>query len=173
MILIAISAATIGIIENNDAFDTLRDFSGKLSTPLENLLILISRSLGASGWLIFIGIGVIVAEAIAISLAIINIQTLKLVLQIIVSVLFAIYVVILYIHNTGSYLFILYCYIKSLLLYIYNPFLFIIIYRKLYLAFWWHLAMVLLAFPVPHTQQPGGNLRKLAKALNLVAISSL
>ena len=107
MILIAFSAATIGIIENNDLFEDLRDFSGTLPDSLEDLLILISRSLGVSGWLIFLGAGVIVAEAIAILLAILNIQTLRLAIQIIVSALFAFYVVI---HYIGSNLFFtLYC----------------------------------------------------------------
>lgn len=89
MILIAVSAGTIGIINNNDILDGVRDADREdLPSAGKDLYDLINRSLAAAGWLIVLGVGVIVGEVVAIILTILNFESLRLVVQIIVSDIF-------------------------------------------------------------------------------------
>ena len=89
LILIGVAAGTIGIISNNETLELVRDFDRKiLTTAGEELQDLTNRSLGAAGWLIVVGVGVLVAEIVATILAIANVQTMKLAIQIIVSEIF-------------------------------------------------------------------------------------
>ena len=86
MILIGVSAATIGIIEDNELLEVIQDANRIiLSSAEKDLQDLINQSLGAGGWLIALSVGVLIGETVAIVLAIINFQPLKLVRQIIVS----------------------------------------------------------------------------------------
>ena len=97
MILIGVSAATIGIIENNEALERVQDADrGFLSRAVKDLQDLINQSLGAGGWLIALSVCVLIGETVAIVLetvpivlAAINFQPLKLVRQIFVSGIFA------------------------------------------------------------------------------------
>ena len=89
LILIGVAAGTIGIVSNNEALEAVRDFDVKSAPPaFTELQDLINRSLGAAGWLIVMGVGVLVAEIVATILAIANVQTMKLAIQIIVSEIF-------------------------------------------------------------------------------------
>ena len=84
VIVIGVSAATIGIIEDNDFLELVRD-TDRLVGDAKDLQDLINQSLGAAGWLIALGFGVLVGEVVAIILTILIFsQSLKLVLQIIV-----------------------------------------------------------------------------------------
>lgn len=69
MILTGVSAVTIGILDNN------------VSVPIN----LQDRSLAAAGWLMVLGGGVFIGEAVATALAIANFHSLKVVTQILVS----------------------------------------------------------------------------------------
>ena len=97
LVLLGISAATIGVIENNKIFDVLRNYDGELDDAGQELLDLILRSLAAAGWLILLGGAVVIAEIIAIVLLIANFDALKLVLGILVSFIY--FFIILYIIN--------------------------------------------------------------------------
>ena len=57
MILIAVSAGTIGIISNNE---TLREVA-----PKDDLQDLINQSASAAGWLIALSGGLLIGEAVA------------------------------------------------------------------------------------------------------------
>lgn len=84
MILIGVSAGTIGIISSNDeTLQSVRTSDG-LSESSAELLDLVNRSLSSAGWLIVLGVGVLVAETVAIILAVV--LSPKLVLQVIVSI---------------------------------------------------------------------------------------
>ena len=77
VILIGFSVATIGFAANvNKRFPYSTD---------EELQDLINRSLAAAGWLTALSVGVLIAEAVIIVLAVINVQPRKLVRQILVS----------------------------------------------------------------------------------------
>lgn len=84
MILIGVSAGTIGIISSNDeTLQSVRTSDG-LSESSAELLDLVNRSLSSAGWLIVLGVGVLVAETVAIILAVV--LSPRLVLQVIVSI---------------------------------------------------------------------------------------
>ena len=85
VVLVGISAATIGVINNNDALDFVRKFDGELPDTLQELQDLIFRSLAAAGWLILLAGVVVIAEVIAIVLLMANFEALKLALGILVS----------------------------------------------------------------------------------------
>ena len=87
VIVIGVSAATIGIIVNNTILDDVRDFDrDRLTDDGKDLQDLTNQSLGAAGWLIALGVGVLIGDIIAIILyTIVNIQPLKLIIQTIVS----------------------------------------------------------------------------------------
>ena len=91
LVLLGISAATIGVIENNDAFDIIRKFDGELPHYLQELRDLILRSLAAAGWLILLAGAVVIAEVIAIVLFMANFESLKLALGILVSIIYYFY----------------------------------------------------------------------------------
>ena len=91
VVLLGISAATIGVINNNDALDSLRKFDGELLDALQELQDLIFRSLAAAGWLILLAGAVVIAEIIAILLLIANFDALKLALGILVSFIYYFY----------------------------------------------------------------------------------
>ena len=93
LILIGVAAGTIGVINNNDVLEGVRDADrDTLSDDFKDFQDLIIRSLGAAGWLIVLGIGVIIAEIVAIVLVVVLViakaQVLQLVIQIIVSYIF-------------------------------------------------------------------------------------
>ena len=93
LILIGVAAGTIGLINNNDIIDIVRDFDrDDLSDDGKDFQDLIFRSLGAAGWLIVLGVGVIIAEIVAIILVVVLViakaQVLQLIIQIIVSCIF-------------------------------------------------------------------------------------
>ena len=93
LILIGVAAGTIGLINNNDLLEALRDADrDTLSDDFKDFQDLIIRSLGAAGWLIVLGGGVIIAEIVAIILVVVlgiaQAQVLQLIIQIIVSCIF-------------------------------------------------------------------------------------
>lgn len=55
------------------------------SDPDRDLQLLARNTLGSAGWLIFMAVGVAIAEIIAIVLQITNVQTGRLVLDVLVS----------------------------------------------------------------------------------------
>ena len=69
LILIGVAAGTIrtiSIIDNNEILEILRDHDREdLPTSVKELQDLTNRSLGAAGWLIVVGVGVLVAEIVA------------------------------------------------------------------------------------------------------------
>ena len=91
LILVGVAAGTIGIINSNDVLENVRD-AENLSGDAKDFQDLIIRSLGAAGWLIVLGIGVIIAEIVAIILVVVlgiaKAQVLQLIIQIIVSYIF-------------------------------------------------------------------------------------
>ena len=132
LILLGVAAGTIGLINNNDVLEIVRD-AENLGGDAKDLQDLIFRSLGAAGWLIVLGGGVIIAEIVAIILVVVlgiaQAQVLQLIIHIIVSCIF----VLLQQRN--------------------NHVLFAC--RTYYSVSQWQFAMVLLAFRV-HCSPQGG-----------------
>jgi len=93
LILVGVAAGTIGVINSNDTLENVRDADrDTLSDDEKDFQDLIFRSLGAAGWLIVLGVGVIIAEIVAIILVVVLViakaQGLQLIIQIIVSCIF-------------------------------------------------------------------------------------
>ena len=86
VVLVGISAATIGVINNNDVLDFVQNFDGELTDAGQELQDLIFGSLSAAVWLILLAGAVVIGEIIAIILFMINIEALKLVLGNLVSI---------------------------------------------------------------------------------------
>ena len=93
VVILLVSAGTIGIIVNNEALDRVRTTSSsELSDAGLQLQVLILRSLGSAGWLILLAVGVGIAEIVAILLRVtFNTEAYKLALGVIVSALGLIY----------------------------------------------------------------------------------
>lgn len=86
VILIGVSAATIGIIKDNWILELVRDADrDHLSSDGKAFQDLINRSLVAAGCLIALSVGVLIGDVVVITLTIVNIQSLKLLIQIHVS----------------------------------------------------------------------------------------
>lgn len=80
MILSCFSTGTIGIIDNSEALaERVRDEEDR------GIRDRAYRSLGVAGWLIVLSATVLICEAVAIVLVIVNFQRLKLALQLLVS----------------------------------------------------------------------------------------
>ncbi|CAI8025065.1 hypothetical protein GBAR_LOCUS14502 [Geodia barretti] len=79
VVLLIVSAATIGVINNNEGLRDVRDYDGPTTgnTLIEDtveLQTLILSTQGSAAWLIIMSIGIVIAEAIAIVLIIIDLQ---------------------------------------------------------------------------------------------------
>lgn len=91
MILIGTAAWTIRTITN---IETLRDIDRDILPDAgKDLQDLVDRSLGYAGWLIMLSVGVIIAEIVAIVLVLMlaQFQALQLVIQIIVSCMYFVF----------------------------------------------------------------------------------
>ncbi|CAI7997249.1 hypothetical protein GBAR_LOCUS2117 [Geodia barretti] len=71
VVLLIVSAATIGVINNNEGLRRVRDYDGPTTGIFEDvaeLQALILSTQGSAAWLIVMTIGIVIAEAIAIVL---------------------------------------------------------------------------------------------------------
>ena len=95
LILIGVAAGTIGIVSNNEALEAVRKYHNIYPTSAyTELYNLINQSLGAASWLIVVCVGVLIAEIVITILEIANVQTMKLIIQIIVSEIFGLLTVV-------------------------------------------------------------------------------
>jgi hypothetical protein len=93
VILLILSAATSGVIVNNDVLEALRTFAGLVDGPAKDLLDLINGSLGIAGWLIVLFVVVLIAEIVFI---VINIIWPSNLISGIIEILFNIAVILCY-----------------------------------------------------------------------------
>ncbi|CAI8025062.1 hypothetical protein GBAR_LOCUS14502 [Geodia barretti] len=101
VVLLIVSAATIGVINNNEGLRDVRDYDGPTTgnTLIEDtveLQTLILSTQGSAAWLIIMSIGIVIAEAIAIVLIIIDLQGNGKLIVGILEIIFSVLVILSY-----------------------------------------------------------------------------
>ena len=86
-IVLILSGATIGIIQSNEYLRNvlLHGATSSGPGPFQELFALIANTHGTAVWLLILAIAVIIAEAVALILIAMKVQTGRLVLDILVS----------------------------------------------------------------------------------------
>ncbi|CAI7997253.1 hypothetical protein GBAR_LOCUS2117 [Geodia barretti] len=101
VVLLIVSAATIGVINNNEGLRNVRDYDGPTTgntliedvVELQGLIVLTQDS---AAWLIVMTIGIVIAEAIAIVLIIIDLQGNGKLIVGILEIIFSVLVILSY-----------------------------------------------------------------------------
>ncbi|CAI8025063.1 hypothetical protein GBAR_LOCUS14502 [Geodia barretti] len=98
VVLLIVSAATIGVINNNEGLRDVRDYDGPTtgSSSFVELQTLILSTQGSAAWLIVMSIGIVIAEAIAIVLIIIDLQGNGKLIVGILEIIFSVLVILSY-----------------------------------------------------------------------------
>ncbi|CAI7997243.1 hypothetical protein GBAR_LOCUS2117 [Geodia barretti] len=99
VVLLIVSAATIGVINNNEGLRRVRDYDGPTTGIFEDvaeLQALILSTQDSAAWLIVMTIGIVIAEAIAIVLIIIDLQGNGKLIVGILEIIFSVLVILSY-----------------------------------------------------------------------------
>lgn len=83
--MIAVASATIGVIRNNQPLLDAVENADTSDDDEVGLVVIVANTLNTASWLIFLAVCVIIGEIIAVILLLMNMETGRVVLSVLVS----------------------------------------------------------------------------------------
>ena len=83
--MIAVASATIGVIRNNQPLLDAVENTDTSDDDEVGLVVIVANTLNTASWLIFLAVCVIIGEIIAVILLLMNVETGRVVLSVLVS----------------------------------------------------------------------------------------